>query len=536
MNPATLSLGAPHVGAALRCAFASRSDQTPRRPLGSDIDADKRMISTRPALRCLPATKGLGAGAAPLRSADRRRRSPRTATRAVSGEGSSEEECAPETLERLWSNVAPSSEPTGTGQTGRLLRSPGSLPGAIALVAGTTVGAGMLALPAVCQRSGFVPSTCTLAVCWLYMVATGLLLLEVNLDTMCEAGGGGVSLISMTERTLGKNGTRFAWCAYVFLHYALLVAYVSRVGEIVGDATHLDRSICSVAFAAGLGGFVYAAPDKTLENVNNALVAAVIGTFLPLLLIASRGVDVANLLEVSDWSAVPGTVAVIALAFVYHNVIPVVATQLEGDRNKSRVALIAGTAIPFVMFTLWDGAVLGGVSAEDLAAGVNLDPLSTLQGMSPAAAGLVKSFSVFAISTSFLGFVLGLVDFLSDGFGWKERGDARPYICTLIPPTIFAVSNPDVFLSALDTAGAFGVLTLFGCLPPAMAWANRHGDGLGDACAARREEMCGVLDPLVPGGRVGLGLLFGAAAAVVASEAVEKVGDAVQVAGSIGGA
>ena len=74
----------------------------------------------------------------------------------------------------------------GTGQTGRLLRTPGSLPGAIALVAGTTVGAGMLALPAVCQRSGFVPSTCTLAVCWLYMVATGLLLLEVNLDTMCE--------------------------------------------------------------------------------------------------------------------------------------------------------------------------------------------------------------------------------------------------------------------------------------------------------------------------------------------------------------
>ena len=232
----------------------------------------------------------------------------------------------------------------------------------------------------------------------------------------------------MTERTLGKNGTRFAWCAYVFLHYALLVAYVSRVGEIVGEAAHLDRSICSVAFAAGLGGFVYAAPDKTLENVNNALVAAVIGTFVPLLLIASRGVDVANLTSVSDWSAVPGTVAVIALAFVYHNVIPVVATQLEGDRNKSRAALIAGTAIPFVMFTLWDGAVLGGVSAEDLAAGVNLDPLSTLQGMSPAAAGLVKSFSVFAMSTSFLGFVLGLVDFLSDGFGWREEGDARPYI------------------------------------------------------------------------------------------------------------
>jgi tyrosine-specific transport protein len=87
----------------------------------------------------------------------------------------------------------------------------------------------------------------------------------------------------------------------VFLHYALLVAYISRVGEIVGDAVDLDRSICSIAFAAGLGGFVYAAPDKVLEKANNALVFAVIGTFLPLLYIAGESVDPANLIEVHDW-------------------------------------------------------------------------------------------------------------------------------------------------------------------------------------------------------------------------------------------
>ena len=504
------------------------------------------------------ATKAkFSAGVGALQSAHRRRRG-RYITATAREDSERAEEChQSETLERLWSNIAPvaGSTTAGTGETGRVLaHDPGSLPGAIALVAGTTVGAGMLALPAVCQQSGFVPSTCTLAACWLYMICSGLLLLEVNLDTMCESGGGGVSLISMTDRTLGKGGTRFAWCAYVFLHYALLVAYISRVGEIVGDAVDLDRSICSIAFAAGLGGFVYAAPDKVLEKANNALVFAVIGTFLPLLYIAGESVDPANLIEVHDWvvslfsygqlyvlmscfvhllQAVPGTVAVIALAFVYHNVIPVVANQLEGDRDKSRTALVLGTAIPFVMFVLWDGAVLGGISADDLASGVNLDPLSTLQGTSPAAAGLVNSFSVFAISTSFLGFVLGLTDFLSDGFGWRDKGDFKPYALTLIPPTVFALSYPDVFLSALDTAGAFGVLTLFGCLPPAMAWANRHGDGgKGEKCLERREEMRGVLDPLVPGGKVGLGVLFGSAAAVIASETVEKVGD---IAGLLGG-
>lgn len=88
-----------------------------------------------------------------------------------------------------------------------------------------------------------------------------------------------------------------------------------------------------------------------------------------------------------SWSSVPNTVPVIALAFVFHNVIPVVAATLEGDMRKIRTALVAGTAIPFVMFVLWDAAVLGSVSADDAAAAAAVvagggslpDPLATLR-------------------------------------------------------------------------------------------------------------------------------------------------------------
>ena len=302
-----ISLGAPRVGATVRAVASGSTSRARHGWIAAGHAAISRdgNISRVPGRMVRTATKArFGAGVGALQSAHRRRRG-RYITATAREDSERAEGChQPETLERLWSNIAPvaGSTTAGTGETGRVLaHDPGSLPGAIALVAGTTVGAGMLALPAVCQQSGFVPSTCTLAACWLYMICSGLLLLEVNLDTMCESGGGGVSLISMTDRTLGKGGTRFAWCAYVFLHYALLVAYISRVGEIVGDAVDLDRSICSIAFAAGLGGFVYAAPDKVLEKANNALVFAVIGTFLPLLYIAGESVDPANLIEVHDW-------------------------------------------------------------------------------------------------------------------------------------------------------------------------------------------------------------------------------------------
>lgn len=45
---------------------------------------------------------------------------------------------------------------------------------AISLVAGTTVGAGILALPAVAIESGFIPSSATLIGTWVFMVTTGM--------------------------------------------------------------------------------------------------------------------------------------------------------------------------------------------------------------------------------------------------------------------------------------------------------------------------------------------------------------------------
>uniref|UniRef100_A0A9I9DAR5 Uncharacterized protein n=1 Tax=Cucumis melo TaxID=3656 RepID=A0A9I9DAR5_CUCME len=89
-------------------------------------------------------------------------------------------------LERLFSNL----------NQVTFKREPGSLSSAIFLVAGTTIGAGILAIPAVTQESGFLASAITCTCCWVYMVVTGLLIAEVNVNTMCELGSGGVSLVN----------------------------------------------------------------------------------------------------------------------------------------------------------------------------------------------------------------------------------------------------------------------------------------------------------------------------------------------------
>lgn len=230
---------------------------------------------------------------------------------------------------RLFSNLASTSGmKNGSGIT--LRHEPGSVLGAVSLVAGTTVGAGILALPSVTRSAGFVPSAAAIGGGWVFMAATGLLLAEVHLQTACELGSGGVSIFSIAERTLGRTGSRVASAAYLLIHYALLSAYISKSGTILSSATSgaLGHGVASVGFVLFFGGICYFSGTKQLDAVNTSLLVAVLVSFALLIFAALPSVEVHNLTDAAQWAELPQSLPIIALSFVYHNVVPVVSTQL----------------------------------------------------------------------------------------------------------------------------------------------------------------------------------------------------------------
>lgn len=89
-----------------------------------------------------------------------------------------------------------------------------------------------------------------------------------------------------------------------------------------------------------------------------------------------------------------------------------------------------------------------------------------------------------------------------------------PYALTIIPPTILACLQPDVFFYALDVAGTYGVLVLFGILPALMVYSERYGKTTLSAYQ------------LVPGGRGVLVLVAAVAAAIIANQALGSMPDA----------
>jgi hypothetical protein len=86
----------------------------------------------------------------------------------------------------------------------------GSLFGAISLITGSTVGAGMLALPEVTAPAGFYPTAAGLLATWALLTAEAMLMAEVNLALLArskpEDAGKIVTLRQMAQRTLGPGG------------------------------------------------------------------------------------------------------------------------------------------------------------------------------------------------------------------------------------------------------------------------------------------------------------------------------------------
>ncbi len=391
--------------------------------------------------------------------------------------------------------------------------------GAILLVAGSCIGAGMLALPMVTGLVGFFPAVGIFLLCWAFMTVTGLLLLEVNLWL-----GEGVSLISMAERTLGGFGRMASWVLFCFLFYLVLIAYVVGSGALVsgviggGLGVVVPRSVGSLLFALFFGAVVYLG-TRAVDLVNRALMVGLVVAYAALIVFGAPFVE-GGLLRHVDLRFALMPLPVVVIAFGYHNMIPSLTRYLRQNIKAMRLTVVIGSLLPLLIYLVWEWLILGIVPVggpDGLAEGLQRGDLATaslgeLAG-GRAVAYAADAFSFFAIVTSFLGQGLSLVHFLADGLKVELTRLKSLYLTLLVivPPLVAALWDPRIFIRALGVAGGFSAVILFGILPALMVWIGRY---------RRREVTC----RLVAGGRVTLIAVIAFSLLVMATELMNQLG------------
>lgn len=346
------------------------------------------------------------------------------------------------------------------------------------LVAGTSIGAGMLALPAITSFGGFVPSVVLFTLVWALMLATAFFFLDVNLSMKGEH-----NFISLAGKTLGKEGKAISWIFYLLLLYALLAAYISACVPLFSFAFSSLFSIeISPVFAAFIlptlfGGFIYLG-TKGVDYLNRLFMLGLIVSYFFLCGGLPEHVEPARLLH-QDILASFVSLPVIMTSFGYHIIIPTLVTYMNHKVSLLRRALLIGSIIPFIVYLLWQILALGSLPLPMLTdawqSGSPITESLAKAFQSPWIGSIARFFSFFAIITSFLGISLSLSDFLTDGLRIKKtwEGKLLAIFLTFMPPLIFIFSCKNSFYIALDYAGAF-VSILLGILPSLMALSLKH--------------------------------------------------------------
>lgn len=348
------------------------------------------------------------------------------------------------------------------------------------LVAGTSIGGGMLALPILTGLGGFVPSIVIYLLCWLFMACTGLLLLEVVCWLPTDS-----NIVTMADHTLGKVGKYISWVLYLFLFYCLTLAYIVGCGDLVGQLGALPEWAGMLIFVVLFSPFIFLGA-RVVGKLNIYLMAALGFFYCAFVFLGFRYVN-AELLVPRNWSLSLLGLPVAFTAFAYQGIIPTLVNYMHHDIAKTRKAILIGSFIPLIAYAIWQWLILGiiPVGGENglmaaLDKGQNaVYPLKHFIN-SPWVYIVGQFFAFFALITSFFGVTLGLLDFLADGFK-LEKTEWNKVLLTLLiilPPLAFALIYPHLFLIALDYAGGYGCAILLGLIPILMVWRGRYHLGL----------------------------------------------------------
>ncbi len=355
--------------------------------------------------------------------------------------------------------------------------------GSAFILAGTAIGAGMLALPVVSAQIGFLSMLVIFVVIAFFMTYSALLMLEANL-----AIGKGSSLYTMAATVLGRPGKVLAILAPLGLFYSLMGAYLAGGGGLVhqlaGDALDISLQTSVLIFTLVAGLIVYCS-TKVVDYVNRVLFLLMLVAFFAAILSLIPGIQYTNL-NVSKslsagyfWVAIP----VVFTSFGYHGSIPSVILYQKQNVSQLPKALILGTVIALLFYVVWLFVAMGNLSEHSFdkinssggSVGELINQLALVSGTRTYLETFLFIFSDLALLTSTLGVALGLFDYLASLFQRRDSfaGRFQTSVLTFCPPALFALFYPDGFIVALGYAAiALSVLAVL--LPAAIAWILRR--------------------------------------------------------------
>ncbi|KAA8678768.1 amino acid permease [Vibrio gigantis] len=325
--------------------------------------------------------------------------------------------------------------------------------GSSLIIAGTALGAGMLAIPMVLAQFGLLYGTLLMVLICFGTTYAALLLLEATIKA-----GGGLGLNSIARKTLGKQGQLLTNGLLYALLICLLMAYILGAGDLLSKllsnfGIDLTATTSQIVFTL-LAGAVVASGTGVIDKLNRALFFVMLASLFATMAFLAPSMTQENLLQVTSHDHIDliKTSAILFTSFGFMVVIPtLVSYNHEATDKQLRNMVIVGSLIPLVCYLCWLFAVVGNLSEEQFRSFKNVsDLMAAFEAQSPWVGNVLSTFTGLALLTSFFGVAMALFNQNKDMF---NQNTAVTYCISFILPLAGSLLAADKFLQVLNYAG-----------------------------------------------------------------------------------
>ncbi|MFH1506207.1 MAG: aromatic amino acid transport family protein [archaeon] len=336
---------------------------------------------------------------------------------------------------------------------------------AIATLMAFIIGAGILGLPYVIAKSGFLIGMIEIIILGAILLITNLMMGEVMLRT-----NGDHQLPGYAKKYLGKFGKIIMLIAIIFGLYGPLLAYMIGTGE----ALHaifpvVTPFVFSIIIFVILSAMIYLGL-KAIEESEFGMMFVLIAIILAICIIAIFSGNF-NTAYLQDFNMLKFALpyGVVMFALMGTPALPEVREELKNNRGLLKKVIIWGSALPIILYIIFTLAVIGvtGASTTEIATlglGAIIGPKMVLLG---------NLLAIFAMTTSFMAVGLALKEVYK--FDLKMSKNLAWFLTIIIPLVLFLVGARN-FIKTLGYAGAvagglMSILVVF------MFWqAKKYGE------------------------------------------------------------
>lgn len=335
---------------------------------------------------------------------------------------------------------------------------------------GTIIGAGVLGIPYVVAKSGFL-----LGLFWILGLGVAFLLLNLFVGEVVLRTKTKHQLAGYAEKYLGRWGKFLMGMAIIFGTYGALTAYLIGEGATLYSLFSWGSPLMYSMLFFLIGFIIVYLGMKATGKAELLLVSLLILVVISIGLFSINKVNT-NYYTIAHWSFAFLPYGVILFAYMGFAAIPEISEELGRERKKMKTAILIGSIIPIILYALFTIIVVGLVGVE------NFELLQPNERIATIALSLYSHplLSIFAnilaaltMFTSFLALSMILLQIYEYDYRIKHRW---ALLFTFSLPLLIAVLNLTSFITILSIVGIF-TGGISGIVMVLMYWkAKKKGD------------------------------------------------------------